>query len=445
MGFPLVYRTAALLSFIFVICLIISCSAPKPPSWIHTQPDNSEFWFGYGIVHKPFGGDIREEARSRAIEEIASQISIQISSQMEHIITEHNYDVNEYTRSLTETRVNSNLENIEIVETYNGKEEFILLAKLSRQKYYNTVRRKRLNSVETSLGYIQQADEAFTGATFSLLEQALTEIRDYLDEPILVEYPAGSGYNLKLYPLIQLKISDYFSRISLTTDPEYINVTIGIYVDKTITVKVIDKETDSPIMGIPLTGSLANGNKTLMYTDVKGEVKFMLTRIQKKAPLQSFEITVQNDKLISSNNYNTIKTSITINATSPLVSIQSSEKNLGKQMETAPITEGVKQLFQKIYGAEFTTDKIGDIAITLNANTEKRSNSANEHGLFVTLGNVTISIFTQDGNELFSTALTGEMGRSFSNHRDAGLDAIHNMQKKVISQLKSELEKVLGE
>ncbi len=422
----------------------MSCSSPKPPDWIYTQPENTDYWFGYGIVAKPFSGDIREEARNRAIEEIAAQISIQISSQMENLITEHNYDVNEFTRSLTETRINSNLENIEISKTYNDKEEFILLAKLSRQKYYETVQKQRRNAVETALGLVRQADENFKGATFTLLDQAINEISNYMDEPIFVEYPVGSGLSVQLYPLLKLKISELLNRISLKVSPNRVTSVIGIPDINVISVQVIDVETGNPIPDIPLTWSMTSPTDYLIYSDEHGEAGFTLPVIVDKTPVQPFNIIVKVDMLISSGSYKNIQSFALIHAASPVISIQSSERNLGNIMDISAITEGVKQVFQELYGAEFTTDLGGDIILNINANTQKRSNSVNEYGLFVTYGNVNISISTQSGNEIFSTTLTGEMGRSFSNHEDSGLDAIQNMKEKILSQLKPELEKVFS-
>ena len=145
------------------IPFIISCISKKPPDWINTRLHSSDYWYGYGRVSKPFNGDIQNEARNRAIDEIASQISIQISSEMSTLITEHNFDINEYSRSLMETRVNSNLENIELINNFNSDKEFIFLARLSKDKYYNSLQKKRLNATETALGYIKQADKKFSG------------------------------------------------------------------------------------------------------------------------------------------------------------------------------------------------------------------------------------------------------------------------------------------
>ena len=70
--------TIVLSLFIFIPCA--SQPTGPTPEWVLTSNSNSYHWIGVGIIEKPFSGNNREEARSRAVNEIASQISIQMSS-----------------------------------------------------------------------------------------------------------------------------------------------------------------------------------------------------------------------------------------------------------------------------------------------------------------------------------------------------------------------------
>ena len=68
--------------FLYLLIFISCASQPTGPTpdWVLTSNSNSNHWVGVGIIEKPFSGNIREAARSQAVNEIASQISIQISS-----------------------------------------------------------------------------------------------------------------------------------------------------------------------------------------------------------------------------------------------------------------------------------------------------------------------------------------------------------------------------
>ena len=92
----------------------IACSTHPEPGWIDSQPIAENYWFGMGSVEKPFyGSDIREEARSKAPSEIASQISVEVSGTFEQVITERNFNLDEFAKSVVKTRVENNLPNIE--------------------------------------------------------------------------------------------------------------------------------------------------------------------------------------------------------------------------------------------------------------------------------------------------------------------------------------------
>ncbi|MDP6569675.1 MAG: LPP20 family lipoprotein, partial [Candidatus Marinimicrobia bacterium] len=119
-----------------VLCLLfISCISVKPtPEWVSTQPSADKFWFGVGNVNKPYyGTDIREEARNKAIEEISAQISIDISASFERVVREHNLQLEDYSKSIVQTRVENSLPHIEILDFYESKDRYYLLARLSQE------------------------------------------------------------------------------------------------------------------------------------------------------------------------------------------------------------------------------------------------------------------------------------------------------------------------
>ena len=138
--------------FVPIIFLIFSCSSHPEPQWITSQPNAENYWFGIGSVEKPFfGDDIREEARSKALNEIASQISVDVSASFEKVTTEHNLSLDEFAKSVIQTRVDNNLPNIEIVDSYENKNRYYLLARLSQKTYYETIEKKRRNAVKTGI------------------------------------------------------------------------------------------------------------------------------------------------------------------------------------------------------------------------------------------------------------------------------------------------------
>ena len=101
----------------------MSCASQSKPEWIAHQQNAENYWFGVGSVEKPFyGDDIRAEARSQALNEIASQISVDVSGSFEQIISEHNLSLDEFATSVVKTRVDNKLLNIEIIDSYENRD-----------------------------------------------------------------------------------------------------------------------------------------------------------------------------------------------------------------------------------------------------------------------------------------------------------------------------------
>ncbi|SVE03251.1 uncharacterized protein METZ01_LOCUS456105, partial [marine metagenome] len=118
----------------------MSCASRPEPEWVTSQPQEEGYWFGIGTIQKPsYGNDCREEARNKALVEISSQISIQISGSFKRVIEEHNLNLDEITKSVIQTRVDNNLPNIEGVDFFDNKDRCGVLLRLSQSIYYETI------------------------------------------------------------------------------------------------------------------------------------------------------------------------------------------------------------------------------------------------------------------------------------------------------------------
>ena len=213
--------------FIISILFLLSCASQSEPVWISKQPNTQNYWFGVGIIEKPFyGDDIREEARNQALNEIASQISVNVSAKFEKITKEHNFSLDEFAKSVIQTRVDNNLSNIEIIDTYENKNRYYLLARLFQTKYYETIEKKRRNAVKSTLGLIEKAESAFNIQAFRLLGEAMNEISPYMDVPIEEEYPSGSGEIINLYSYIKLLANNYINRLYLILKQENVEIIV---------------------------------------------------------------------------------------------------------------------------------------------------------------------------------------------------------------------------
>ena len=76
-------------SILFCTFLFISSCTSKPPIWVEKRPVENDFWHGIGFAQKD-NNNFMDIARERAIHEIASQIKININSELDIIVKDYN-------------------------------------------------------------------------------------------------------------------------------------------------------------------------------------------------------------------------------------------------------------------------------------------------------------------------------------------------------------------
>ena len=130
----MLFRNFVLIGFLF----LYSCTQPPKisPEWIINEPNSdSDYWVGIGSVKKPLPDNYREIAQQRAINQIASQIKVEIKSEFNSVVQELNFDLDEYFSSVINSRVNQEIDFVEYVDSYDSKDAFSLYARLSISKY----------------------------------------------------------------------------------------------------------------------------------------------------------------------------------------------------------------------------------------------------------------------------------------------------------------------
>ena len=121
------------------------------------------------------------------------------------MVIENNLTLDEFTKSVIQTRVDQTLPMVENIDFYDSKEKCSFLARLAQSTYYETIERQRRNAVQSAIGLLSQAESDFTIKTFLYLSEAISEIVPYIDIPIEEEYPSGSGKIINLYSFLYPK------------------------------------------------------------------------------------------------------------------------------------------------------------------------------------------------------------------------------------------------
>ncbi len=425
----------------FFCLLFISCSSQsiQPQlDWITKINQNNDFWYGVGISNKHSSTNAREDARTNASIEIASQISVQLSSKITNVQTEYNFDINEYTKSLVESRVENNLKNIEYVNFYEDDGNYYVEARLSKELYYKTIELERDNAVQTALKLIKKVNESFNGQSFQLLQDAYDEIYPYLDVPI---YADISGESVNLYSYLKLKFLQLTDRIKIILPKHKLEFTYGIGKKQSTSITCIDNITNQPINGIKLKiQSMTENHSQQVMTDSKGIATFNISNINSFKRIDNIIILpfFEDMSIFSGNSKST---SMNIFYHPPIIDLQIDEYIFGDKQSSSIVESNIKSYFAEKLSANFSSSS-PHIIIKGEVNTSKKSDKANEWGIYQTHSDITLWVRdVQTNSEIYSTSLTNIQGADFTSNKNS---ANHSL-KKICEKLEtSELNEILS-
>ena len=426
--------------------LILACVSHPEPEWLKTQPLAEDYWFGIGIVQKPFyGNDCRAEARNKALAEISSQILVEVSGSFERVVTENNLDLDEFTKSVIRTRVDKNIPNVEYMDFFDSKERCGLLARLSQPTYYETIERQRRNAVQSAMGLLAQAESDFNIQTFTYLSEAISEIVPYMDIPIEEEYPSGSGKIVNLYSYIKVQANKSMNRLILVPNKENMEIKLGFTRDLQLGVNVLDKADNSPIENIPVICYMKDKKDNISsLSNTEGDCIFSIPPITDKNSIQYINYEVNMAKILQNKEYfgvlSQIQAQSTLHVNPPQIYIHIIENNLNEETANPYIQPVITEFFSQHFSANFIDTNDADLLIIGTVNTRAVSDSPNDYGLYQVFGDITISISNgETGKELLGKSFNKIQGSDFQSNREAANQSLKKMSEKITADFLPEI------
>ena len=177
------------------------------------------------------------------------------------------------------------------------KDSYILFARLSKQKFYASIKRKSENAADIAKEYILNSTSPNL-LSFENLANAEKAILPYIDYPIKVDI---NGSKVNLYSFIHTLRNDLISRIMIKPENDKIYIKRLTSNNQIINIKVYDKQTNMVLSKIPLLINL-NESSSKCSTDQSGECVFMIDMGSlTKDKNQYIKINIDRDVLLQSN------------------------------------------------------------------------------------------------------------------------------------------------
>jgi hypothetical protein len=442
---------------------LVGCSpkvvTPDPdslkPSWLKAEPFQNGYYTGIGHSKKEGNINYIQAAKKSALEDLVSQIKVNVSSTSILSQLEVDLKLTEQYEQIIQTTAADEIEEFEQVDAWEDGSNYWVYYRLSIARYREIKEEQKRNAVALATDYLTKAREAEQAGerlqAISFYFQAFRSIEKYLGEAIRVNL---DDREVLLVNEIYASIQRMLDKISLKIDPTEIMLNRRlIQSTNTVVAKATYKDLNKPASFLSLIAAFEKGAGDVFpnyKTNEVGEAKILLNKIGSKEIEQTVVVKVDIDALSGSGKspiYNLIaqtlnvpRAQVELKVQRPVVYLTANEKSLGVEKANSQISNRLRTLLAN-NGFEFTDNKnSADLWFDVKSDSEKGSVTGS---IYVTYLTSIIKVMTvKENKEIYATTLDRVKGYGLDYDKssvDAYAKAIEALEKEKINELISSI------
>jgi outer membrane lipopolysaccharide assembly protein LptE/RlpB len=419
--------------------------------WLTAKPVQSGYFVGIGHSTKDGLNNYIQSAKKSALEDLVSEIKVNISSTSLLSQLDVNKEFQERYEQIIQTTAADEIEEFEQVEAWEDERNYWVYYRLSKQRYNEIKDQKKRNAVSLGLDFFTKAKEAERKSepvlALGFYYQGFRSIEKYLDEPIRLEF---EGKEILLTNEIIASMQLLLDKMDISLDPRETMLNRRLAQSElSVIATVKDKNTQHPIAGLPLNAAFEKGSGDVFpnyKTDEVGRAKVLLTKISSRDIEQTVAVKVDLMSFARQNGseiYPLIARKMVVpraiflmRVQRPVVFISSVEMSLGLNKSNQQLTNKIKNYLANS-GFEFTDDKSkAELVLDINANSERGAVSGSIYITYVTA--VIRVTATRDNKEIYATTLDRIKGFSLDYERssqEAYNKSVETLEKEKLPEL----------
>ena len=438
-------------AFILLIVFSSTLFAVKKPDWIEKHPISSIYYIGIGVAQKEKDTrDYIQKAKNNALKEIASEITITISSEVISKIIEKSGVIEEDFKSQIRSTTEAALEGYELVDTWEDKKAYWIYYRLSKALYEEKKKEKINKAISLSLDLFSKAktnlkDRKIEKALLFYL-QSLNPIADYIGEPLETNFQDTTIF---LENEIYFSLQNILGNSELHPLTKELNAKIGQAVKKPVEISAVyfdQSGNEIKIINLPITFSFIRGSGDLMKsirTDKNGVGGCKISKISSQDKIQIIQAELDISSLLPQDSTSIIyrdiikslpipNAKIVLNVSGLSIFVDAKELNFGKQIDVPYIEPEVKEILSE--NGFIFVDEIhnADFMLKINAQSREGSKVYNMYSAYVDVTVSVIDVFS--GDEINKISLSNIKGIDLDNIK-AGLKAFENAAQKVSKEI----------
>ena len=449
---------------LWLAALLAACSSNKKvveetyaerPGWVGGKPIEAGYYSGIGMAYKSAGADYIAIAKNNALNDLASEISVDVNSTSLFYQIEQDENLRQEFQANTRLKSKENLEGYELVGSWENADQYWVYYRLNQYTYENIKAARLQKAIALSKQFFTKA-EAFKASgqyaeSLKFGTKAIAALKDYMAEPIQTDWHGKEVFLLvELYAFMQQTLSD----INLRPLYNQIEVKRGEPVAAEKLTFIASGSKGEFLGGIPIylyySGQRITNNQ--LYTGPSGTVGYTLNKVTSTNNKEYMQANINMVTLVSEATEDSFVRKLLAKLSGPearieieilksLVFIEAVEKNLGNEMNTKPLSNAYMQSFIEEGFAISATKALADYVLRIEADTRPGTNQ----GKFNTAAlDVHIEFYRGTGELLYDKQVQGYMGMQL-NHDKAGEDAYKKLAAEITKRYFREMRRQVFE
>ena len=441
------HRTSHALMVVAGLCT--SLALGDEPEWVRKRPIIPDFYVGIGTSQKTRPtAEYVEGAKSVALRDIASQITVSVSSDVLRRVLEKNAQLEEEFESRVRASTTADLEGVQLVDTYETDDEYWVYCRLSKADYAARRAEKIAAATAQSLDLYtsgkRNEQQQMVGQALGLYAQAFTPIEKYLGEPLLVQ---SEGREVYLVNEVYGSLHTLLSRIEVKAAIGEHDATIGRPLKKPLELTAVLRDSAStPAADLPFTFRFTRGSGECLdrvRTDARGVARCEVQKVTASDRIQLVEANLDLLTLAGGDRTPPVVRTVLGSCTLPgtrfvltvsgvNVFVDSRESLFGEPLQQKRIEPVVKsELAAKNFS--FVEEKSkASLLITITADVRKGTES---FGLAFAFASATVSVLDlETAQELYKSSLS-DIKEGSDTFEKAAYKALNTLSARIVRDM----------
>ncbi len=446
---------------IFIVGFTINVQSKRKPKWVKDRPVNSDYYIGIGKSGKEKSSyDYLETAKSKALADMISEISVNVSNNSVLYQIEDNKGLQETYQAQIELATKDYIEGYEMVDSWEDKEEYWVYYRLSKAEYKRKKQEILDRAINLSKDFYEKAKEAekefdINNALIYYVK-SFDAIKKHIGEDLSVFTLEGKVY---LDNAIYQSIQSIFSRIKIVPEKNKYELKALSSENEPVYVKVklkTDLETQN-ISNLPITFSFPDSEIEETENVISlnnGKAECSIASMAPKGRTQIIKAELNTDKFLGEDgpenllkrifNERGIKPygNINVEVNEIIAYLESQEMFLGNYDFNRPITRLLEQELSKNFFSFIKDEEAADVIVRIESEVTAGT-KLNKHNLHTSFLNCNIRIIeTSSEIEIYNESIQDIKGMKSGSFEIAAKDAIKKAEQKIKNKIIPNIRKI---